>query len=62
MILVKDSNVTAKWLVEENRWDIRDLPIYAWATNKNKLVTTYFGTLEEALAWIIAYDQSKQNG
>jgi hypothetical protein len=59
MILKKQSNPSARWDVENNRWWIGETHDYQWRTNKDVPVSPWLD-LDECLKWIIEYDSKPQ--
>ena len=58
MVLNKTYNRTAKWDVENNRWQIGETTLYQWYTNEEKSISPIYSNLPEALRWIIQYDEN----
>jgi hypothetical protein len=53
--------VSARWIQEEERWDIGERIKYRWVDNKNQPKSDWHYDLTDALQWIIKYDEG-QNG
>jgi hypothetical protein len=61
MLLEKDHDRIARWDKENNRWNIRDQPLYRWTDMKQKPVSNWYHDISGALNFIIEYDiQSHQ--
>jgi hypothetical protein len=59
MQLRKQSNPSAKWDNENNKWCIGESRIYQWTDMKNRPVSDWMN-LDDALIWIKEYNESKE--
>ena len=58
MQLSKQSNPSAHWDHENNKWHIGESCNYQWTDMKNRPVSDWMN-LDDALIWIKQYDESR---
>ena len=56
MILNKQSNVSARWDHDNNKWWIGNVDTYQWVTVDNKSVSDWMD-FDTALIWIKKHDE-----